>query len=337
MKKDILNQWLNQYPLTINEKNLIDISKSINIKYQTNNNYNIQQNILFNYIPYCNLNSNNSKITFANCQTDLINELFEKYVDDDTLVISSESEHDNVKKCLNNCKNKILLNYYDDILKFNFFNIINKIKNYKKIFVYFISVNISSGLITPQVFFEELKNILIKNNIQHIIVLDDPHGMYFYPRNYLIFDYVLNTAHALLTDTFSTGICLSRKGDVGKQSSSILEHYNKLINIIISRKSKINQFKFILQEYFYDLMLKYDLSYYNYNTVNHIIGIICKNSSWFTQKNYNKFKNEFKIKLEGKNSPFPTIRFRACSYIFFDQILIPGIEYLEKCFNIFLS
>lgn len=333
--KDILYYWIQKNPLSIQQKNLFNNANIYQETYDLNKNYHIQQQILLNKIPSYNSLSN-FNITFANSQTDLINELFEKYVDDDTLIISSDFEHDSVVKCLNNYKNVILLNYFEDILKSNFSKLSN-IKNYKKIFVYFISVGISNGLITPQSFFENLKKFLTQNNTNHIMILDDPHGMFLYPRNYQIFDYILNTAHALLTDKFNAGICLNKKENIGKKSSSIIEIYNQLINLVNNRKNKINQFKFIIQDYFYNYTLKYGLQYYNYPSVNHICSIICPNSYWFTQKNFNKLKKEFKIRLEGKDSPFPSIRFRACQHIFTQNTLIPGIQYLEKCFETYLE
>ena len=62
------------------------------------------------------------------------------------------------------------INQYNDIRAFNFHKIQQSIKQYKKVFVYIIGTQNATGEITPQEFFMELKNLLVKNNV-HILYI----------------------------------------------------------------------------------------------------------------------------------------------------------------------
>ena len=64
--------------------------------------------------------------------TNIINNLFDKYVDDDTLVITTGSEHHSVRNNLNKCKNVVNFVCRGEIRQD--IDIINTIKPFKKVF-----------------------------------------------------------------------------------------------------------------------------------------------------------------------------------------------------------
>ena len=266
---NIINWWNNLEPLTKQEEriiktclehNLDDLTQSeyehikeygvSNIPEITSNDkFNELTNEYFSLMPYCNCSSENKDLSFEVSATTFINKLFEIYVDDDTLVISSDSEHPNVKKQINKCKNTLILSHYTDIRGYNIEKIINESKKYKKVFVYIIGTRNDTGEITPQLFFEELKKTFINNNINHIIVLDDVQGMFLVPRDYRLFDYVIGTAHALSIG-YDMGIMISNSYLTGIKAYNWGKEYLKSLSVILKRKNKMNIFRDVLIQYY---------------------------------------------------------------------------------------
>ena len=168
------------------DSKIVENFKKINLERQcatpTNQasdfDYNKMEDEYFNLMPACNLTSETHRITFEESGTDFIKQIFEQDVDDDTLVISTKYEHNSVVDELNKCKHTLLLNYNNDLLQkgHTLQSIVDKANNYKKVFVYLIGTQISTGQITPQGFIYALKEKLIKANIKHKILLDDVYG-----------------------------------------------------------------------------------------------------------------------------------------------------------------
>ena len=141
-EKELLQWWLDKDPLTEEEKQLLFKLKPNNIIQTDESEYNKLCDKYFNIMPFCNISSITHIIKCDESATNFINKLFDKYVDDDTLVICSNNEHDNVKKRVNTSKNVLILNYEKDICGLKINKIIQESKKYKKVFVYIIGLNV---------------------------------------------------------------------------------------------------------------------------------------------------------------------------------------------------
>ena len=252
LKNSALDWWINSNPFTKKELDLLKTDRSVEIKLSKK--YDKLSDYFFNKIPNSNISTKTHEISLAIHATTLIQLLFKKYVNNDTLVICTDGEHNSAKSCIEKSKNVLYLSYNDDILRKRT-NCINNItkesKKYKNVFVYIIGTQISNGVITPQLFFKELKNKLIQENINHILVIDDVHGMFLVPRDYSIFDYIIYTAH-VLTLNYDMGICINKLGlhRVGYKIYNWLEDYIKCLEIILKRSEKLYTFKPVLFDVF---------------------------------------------------------------------------------------
>jgi hypothetical protein len=150
---NIIEWWNNLNPLTEEEQSLInrrlchtveemnDEEKAVAHIYcmdktpieSSKQDFEVLTNEFFNRMPFCNCNHLNKDLSFEISATTFINKLFETYVDDDTLVISSDSEHPNVRKNIDKCKNVIILNHYTDIRGYQIDKIIGESKRFKKV------------------------------------------------------------------------------------------------------------------------------------------------------------------------------------------------------------
>lgn len=275
---DIINWWNNLNPLSNEEKGIL--KKGLNhilsdrteyIKqyggkeedyflsdiptFTEEEKFDILTNEFFNRMPFCNCNHTNKDLSFNISATSFINMLFNRYVDEDTLVISSDNEHPSVKNKLSECKNVLILSHYDIIRRYNLDYIINASKQYKKVFVYIIGTRNDTGEITPQNFFIDLKKEFIKNSIEHTLVLDDVQGMFVVPRDYTIFDYVIGTGHAMITN-FDLGILISNHYIGGYKAYNWGKWYLERLDILLKRKDKMNMFSQVLEQYFSRDILK---------------------------------------------------------------------------------
>ena len=282
-------------------------------------------------MPYANISSDNRFITFGESGTYLIQKIFEKEVDDDTLVISTDYEHNAVQDCLNKCKNvykfkndKIRSYFTDELVRLS--------KNYKKVFVYIIGTQLSTGEITPQLFFDKLKDELVKNNIEHKILIDDVHGMFITPRNYDMFDYVLYTAHSLVT-MYDMGMLISKTDDIGFKYYNWGVNYLERLDIVLKRKVKLMMFKNIMFQLLNKLFSdKKYFDYYNYTT-NHIFSVQTRHI-FYTKEEYD-ILDSYKIRIAERPMEVSWLRIRYQE--FSKQTVeraIEGLNYLEKLMRV---
>lgn len=326
-KKDLLKWWFDLDPLTNIEYAILKKHRSDNKEYDENI-YTEYSDILFNKLYYSNISTNTHILDVAPCATDFIKALFNKYVDDETLVIYSRDEHESVKDCVAECKNTLELIYDFDIATINTEKVIQEAKKYKKAFVYFIGTNISNGRVTAQLFFNSLKQALVDNNIQHVFVLDDVHGMFMVPRDYNIFDYIIGTAHALVK-RYDMGMLIHRKEieGFGEHISNWLVDYMEALDVILRRKTKIQLFQNVMQEYFAE-----QLAFESYTLVTptspHIFAIRTMQVS-FSDAMYELLKKYY-VRLEGKDGNGGYIRLRLAQCITDADLVQEGLEILEK-------
>lgn len=226
---DTLSQYIESNKLLSSEIKLynygVELSKKFDYTSKLNNNE-------YDTI-YSRLNKNhiadNHVMSFDACATNIINNLFNMYVDDDTLVVTTDSEHHSVINNTNKCK------HHQYIIK-NFMinnDVLANIKKYKKVFVYIIGTFCGSGLVIPDAYLMKIKQSLVKNGVEHIFVLDAVQEMFMIPRDYSIFDYVIGTAHAIIPN-LNFGILLSKK-DYDKKlypNSNLLSTYVRCLEIL---------------------------------------------------------------------------------------------------------
>ena len=230
-------------------------------------------------------------ISFANAGKDFIHMIFDKYVDDDTLVITSHYEHTSVKEHLAKCKNVIKFNM-QEMRSLNVSKAILEAKKYKKAFVYIVGTNITTGEITPQDFFIKLKTELDNYNIQYKMMCDDVHGMFLTPRDYSIFDYVLYTAHSLVS-AYECGILIQkgRQPEFGELVYNWGYNYLDRLDIILARRVKLFMFKHIMTERFRKLLTNPRLSLYS-DTSQHIFSIKTQDI-YISQETWEEMNNYF--------------------------------------------
>ena len=285
----------------------------------------------FNRMPFCNISSNDRCVRFDESGSSFINKVFDKEVDDDTLVVSTTYEHGSVQKRLKEVKNLLLLNSDNDIRGYQIDKIIKEAKKYKKVFLYIIGTQLSTGEITPQLFFEDVKEALVKNNIEHKILIDDVHGMFVTPRDYRIFDYILYTAHSLVNE-YEMGILISKDGDLGMKAYNWGSEYLKRLDIILSKKEKMMQFKNIMIQYLNKLIADTSTFRLYTQTANHIFAVETK-GLYYTEDEYNKL-DSYKIRVSEHKIANSWIRIRFQEFTRqTPEKAIEGLKYLTKLIN----
>lgn len=330
-KFNILEWWNNTYSLNYNEELCLSHYRKencLNTDAYNINEYKEMVDSFFYKLPCCNILSNDWTLTVDNCASNFIDRLFEYYVDDETLAIISDAEHDTTVKNFNKCNNKLVLSHNKDIRGYNFDKIIEEAKKYKKVFFYCIGTQISTGEISPQTFFVELKKRFNEEHIENIMVLDAVQEMFLIPRDYSIFDYIIGTAHAICWE-YDLGILIHKYTTPikGFRDFIHLEEFMIQLNIILRRKDKINMFSRCVHEYFSNLLARPEF-YIIEDNAPQICSIVCKNIQ-FT-KEIKEILDKYEIRIEAFGNEVQYIRFRAQMFIKDYTLLIKGVRILEN-------
>lgn len=224
-------------------------------------------------LPYNNLTD--YYFSFDTCATNIIKSLFDKYTDEETLILSTYSEHPNVNNILDSEKNvnKIIKplnfkNYYEGMFTLSQADLTNLIKRYKKVFVYCIGTSCGLGVVNNNYLFKKIKSICKSLNKECILVLDAVQELFLLFRDYSLFDYVIGTAHALIPD-YNIGVCLSKTKNEFKFFSNIEDFY-KLLSCLLKRKTYLTNFTTLLQDY-YDYLYSSDIDIHA--NVNHLFAL----------------------------------------------------------------
>lgn len=325
---NLLKWYMDIDKYTINEQNTLRIARQGYPEEADEITYKNLMQEYFDRMPFCNITANNRYITFDESGTFFIDKIFANEIDDDTLVISTKYEHGSVQKQLAIVKNKLLLDSDKEIRAYNFDKIIKEIKNYKKVFVYIIGTQLSTGEITPQAFFIELKNILVKNNIQHKILIDDVHGMFLVPRDYSMFDYVLYTAHSLVRE-YDMGVLISKDGKYGKKAYNWGKEYLEKLDIILKYRLKMNMFRNILIQCLNNIISDTTIFRLYTQVVDHIFAVETT-GLYYTEEEWNKLDSYYiRVSEHPIYKSWIRIRFQEFSRLPTDKAL-EGLQYLIK-------
>lgn len=262
-----------------------------------------------------------------NC-TFLIEELFKRYVTDDTFVLVTEQEHPAVKYFLTTKNIHVLL--VEDIDKKD---VIKRIlRKYKKskcksFFLMMAGVIPGSAKFLKQEFFVNLKQSLIANHIPNVLILDDCQGIYMANRDYSIFDGILGTAHVLIKSDFEMGILLTKLPQrIGYINKAGLKAFVKGLQIICKHKQAANEFHSIFKELFKDEIDNNTFEIKN-DQAKHML-VIQANQVPFNQK-YADQMEKANITFSELNSPVGTIRLRYQEAITKDPDIYIN-EYIPK-------
>ena len=332
--QDIIDWWINYKPLCDEETKTLHTL--INDCPNETGFFTDIEKEFFGLIPASNLTQNNSKLYFSKTATDFIKYLFNEYVIDKTLIISTQFEHENVKKELSLRNNdKILLNFHEGKYDIDFNKIAEKAKAYSNVFIYIIGTQISTGEMTPQQLIIDLKNALLKNGINFKIVLDDVHGIFITPRDYSIFDYVLNTGHALIP-LFDLGMLLVNNGNksFGMQDYSLCKNYLNRLKMMLDRKDKLFDFYRVMEIELQQYLNNPLFGLVSYVTPN--IFAFKINKLRFTDSMKKKL-DEVYIRIEDANDSVSFARMRAQNYIVFPESFRSAVELLKKFFDLLIS
>lgn len=246
----LVDWWLEEVKFDNNTSELLKTDKEID-KFIPNK---ISQeditNKLISLMPI-KTGMNDRIFSFDECATNIINDLFKRYVDDYTLVLTTGSEHPSVVNNLNNCKNVKYIVNSDGLV-----NVDLNLKSYKRVFVYCIALSVGDSHYLPNLLISNLKSKIRNSGVEGIFVLDAVQELFLLPRDYSIYDYVIGTAHAIIPD-FNSGILISDKKC--NTSDKMLERgytYYELLRIILSKREILEQFNFVMNEYFKPILLK---------------------------------------------------------------------------------
>lgn len=240
-----LDRWLNFRPFTLTEQKTLAHVEAIFDDYEFHEKLNGWEFNKSMYLKSIGLD-NSYHVGVDAYERTLIAKLFKKYVDDDTMVITTNREHPTVENQLDLINPKRV--YYIDIVKLNedYESEVNRLSQairnskYKKFFVYIIHLTNEGIYATPVIFHRALKSML--QGKSHKMVLDCAQSLYLMWADYSLFDYVLTTAHAT-AQPYSMGIVIKKEDDdIGIKDGYILGLYREVLNAIINRVDKMMQF-----------------------------------------------------------------------------------------------
>ena len=329
MKEDLILYYLNSF--TSAEKDILRNARAIPCTYIDNATDKEWDDITSAYkalLPFGHLDG--FKYEVAETGSYLIRGIFNRYIDDDTFVVTSRHEHDTVRDCLSRIKHKLEI-VYEDIVALDMDQIYAAFKasGCTKFALYMVGTLIATGEIIPQAFFEKLKAYLDERNVQSLFILDDVHGMFITPRDYSLFDAVIYTCHSWIC-SFNMGMMFTRLPDqIGFRCKENPAQYLDLIKLIISKFDKIRQFKQVLMEYFAEELADAKTFDVFKRTTPHIFSLVTYGLV-FTQDQYDALY-KYDIRLGETLSYRNFARIRCQEFIIKDyDTVIKGLTLLKK-------
>ncbi len=285
----------------------------------------------------------NMWVSTADCATTLIKKLFEKYVEDDeTLIITSEFEHENVREIVSSYRNVFKLNVEDiDECKLN--RLISHLKTNKpkKVFVYLIGTRVTSGIVTSQFIFESIKKILEKYNIQKTMVIDACQEIYPI-RDYSLFDHIIFTAHSALM-YFDLGILYSKNNPKFECDWMSFSNYVAMKKGLIDNNSEVLLFNSRMRNIFSESLIEFGNAEI-YNSAPWFFSFNVEHTKLrFTKSIYDSLRN-VGVRLVGTESideqlkkygeAYYQVKMRAQHYVIHPEQLSKAIEMI-KCLLVY--
>lgn len=240
----------------------------------------------------------------------LINRVCETYIDDNTLVLTTEQEHSSVKSALKNVKHCLVINVNELYKKSTLTNILNTYKNTNSNKIVLLMAGTLPGTfeVIQQEFFIELRKNLNESNIPSIFILDDCQGCGFIFRDYTIFDGILATGHVFIPG-FDMGIFFTKLDKkLGYYNKTGLKHLIEKISIILKTRDKAMQFNALLSEYFKNELNNFGFEKFN-NQAPHKFAFKLENTT-FTQKQYDDLI-KYKVRLGDSDTYITNISIRC--------------------------
>ena len=331
--KKIVEQWCKEKPFTDEEKQIFwkpENPSDFNDVSDVNE-YIKMKNEFIKRLPFSQLSQDNCEITFDVSETSLINKVKEEFVDNNTLIITSDQEHPSVTDMVKSCPNYYIMQYLTEIISLDYSKLMDKIKNFEKIVVIINGVKVCSGEFTPQLFFIRLKELL--KNKQSIIILDDAQGIFLHSRDYSIYDYVFGTCHAVV-DSYDAGICFSIGSNkpLGNKAYKVGLNYLAGLDKVLCRMDKMGIFSSIMEDYFYNRILEKKLfnidNSLHTTTVPYLFNLEDKNKI-FTEEQSNLLIEKYKIAVDGIGTSRQMLRFRAQQYLDQPELLLKGLSIID--------
>lgn len=284
----------------------------------------------------------NMWVSTADCATTLIGKLFEKCADENTLIITTEFEHENVR-------DKFLPNYHN-VFKLNvrefetgdLSRLVTYIKNTKptNVFVYMIGTRVTSGYMIPQSILSHVKLILTKHNIPHVFCLDACQEICKI-RDYSLFDHIIFTAHSALM-YFDLGILYS------KENPNFECDYDRYCKFVEKKKKLIDSnVDLLLFNVRMKNILSEELERFGNQVVNNSVPWFFTIKVEHTQISFTEtlFKaldavgvrivgtESIKDQLKNNGKAFYQIKMRAQHYVIHPEQLTVAIELLKILLN----
>ena len=250
----------------------------------------------------------------------LTEKLLKTYVDSDSLVITSNSDHNTTLDLLNNYNTCIIdRNKIKDNQELVIENIVTEFKNghYKKLFFIMVSTVSQLCVSIDESFFAKLKAVLVKEQIPHIMVLDSCQDIFIIKKNYEIFDAFLATSHVLSCLLPKVGLLFTKlPKQVGFVNTEILNLIYPKLEIINKYKDKAIIFNNLMHEYFKPTMERLNFNTFE-NETPHQFSIALPNT--IIQDKWDIQFAPYNIRFNPINSNFNFVRLRYHELIIQDS------------------
>lgn len=260
----------------------------------------------------------------------LIHKLVDTYVDNSTLVLTTEQEHSSVKDALKTAKNILVLNVNDLYSHEICDKVVEEFKSRKcnKVFLLMAGTLPGTFEVIKQKAFTNLKATLLKNNIPNLFILDDCQGCGFIFRDYDLFDGILATGHVFIPG-FDMGILFTKLNKkIGYFNKTGLKHLVEKINIILKHRDKALTFNNLLSEYFDNELTNLGFEKFNNQALHRFAFKITNNP--FTQEQYDDLI-KYKVRVSDSHTPITNISIRCHEIMIQDpDKVIKGLELTKK-------
>jgi len=149
----MLEWWMHKMDFGANQ-NLMSTATRDSCIFPTAMEYRSLENM---YLDRLEISNNDIHVSFAPSASDIIKRVISENVDDDTLVITTKSEHPNVVELMKDCKN--ILRISRDGKLNNGIDIGYHIRKYKRVFVYLIGLSMGNDYRTPDYLIQSIRSL----------------------------------------------------------------------------------------------------------------------------------------------------------------------------------